>query len=115
MDVPGDLTKPPRSAIVITGNIPVVLSIKYINSRFLGRLGSHLQIEGLRITDRSAPASGNGVVNLTGRDGNPVVRLTWKPAQPSGAVAAGVLPFIALAIVAFVFPIATIAARFPER
>ena len=60
MDVPGDLTKPPRSAIVIqpfldkpaivaaiavgndtdvTGNILVVLSIKYINSRFLGRVG----------------------------------------------------------------------------
>ena len=127
---PADLTKPSRSAIVIqpfldkpaivaaiavgndtdvtAGNVPIVLSIKYINSRFLGRVGSHLQIEGLRIADRSAPASQNGVVDLTDRDGNSVVRLTWRPAQPGGAIAAGVLPFIALAIVAFVLLIAVV-------
>src|SRR5262249_38085623 len=72
---------------VTAGNVPIVLSIKYINSRFLGRVGSHLQIEGLRIADRSAPASQNGVVDLTDRDGNSVVRLTWRPAQPGGASA----------------------------
>ena len=93
---------------VTAGNVPIVLSIKYINSRFLGRVGSHLQIEGLRIADRSAPASQNGVVDLTDRDGNSVVRLTWRPAQPGGAIAAGVLPFIALAIVAFVLLIAVV-------
>jgi diguanylate cyclase (GGDEF)-like protein len=136
VDVPTDLKGPSRSAIVIqpfldkpaivaaiavgndtdvtAGNVPVVLSIKYINTRFLGRVGSHLQIEGLRIANPSAPALENGVVDLTDRDGNPVVRVTWKPAQPGGVVAASVLPFIALAIVAFVLLIA-VAMRYMRR
>jgi diguanylate cyclase (GGDEF)-like protein len=127
LNVPADLTKPTRSALVIQhfldkpaivaavavanasdfpsasvqADRPIVLSVKYINSRFLGRVASHLQVEGLRIVGDTPPAPGERIVDLAGRNANPVLRLAWKPARPGGAVATSVLPFIAAAVIAF--------------
>jgi diguanylate cyclase (GGDEF)-like protein len=134
--VPADLTKPPRSAILIqpfldkpaivaaiavssdtdfaSANTPIVLSIKYINNRFLTRVGSHLQIEGLRIANSAASARDDGVVDLSDANGNPVVRLTWKPARPGGVVAVSVFPFILLAIIAFAL-LTSVAMRYMRR
>src|SRR4029077_10604863 len=123
--VPADLSKPGGSAAVIArfldkpaviaavfvgntadltdGNAhaPIVLSVKYINSRFLERAGHQLQIDDFHMIEEPTPAPGEHVIALTDTYGNPLVRLAWKPARPGGAVVASVLPFIAVAVVAF--------------
>jgi diguanylate cyclase (GGDEF)-like protein len=129
--VPADLSKPDRSVAVITrfldkpaviaaivvgaaanfadGNAhaPIVLSVKYID-------GQQLQIDDFHMIEGLAPAPDERVIELSDSYGNPVVRLAWKPARPGGAVVASVLPFIALAIVAFALLI-IIAMRYMQR
>jgi diguanylate cyclase len=136
--VPADLSKPGRSAAVIArfldkpaviaavavgvaadfanGNAhaPFVLSVKYINSRFLERAGHQLQIDDFHMIEGLTSASDERVIELSDTYGNPVVRLAWKPARPGGAVVANVLPFIALAIVAFALLI-IIVMRYMQR
>jgi diguanylate cyclase (GGDEF)-like protein len=138
VNVPADLSKPGRSVAVIArfldkpaviaavavgaaadfadGNAhaPTVLSVKYINSRFLERAGHQLQIDDFHMIEGLAPAPNERVIELSDSYGNPVVRLAWKPARPGGAVVASVLPFIALAIVAFALLI-IIAMRYMQR
>jgi diguanylate cyclase (GGDEF)-like protein len=138
VNVPADLSKPGRSVAVIArfldkpaviaavamgaaadfadGNAhaPIVLSVKYINSRFLERAGHQLQIDDFHMIEGLAPAPNERVIELSDSYGNPVVRLAWKPARPGGAVVASVLPFIALAIVAFALLI-IIAMRYMQR
>ncbi|HTE75934.1 MAG TPA: EAL domain-containing protein [Xanthobacteraceae bacterium] len=123
--VPAELSKPGRSVAVIArfldkpaviaavavgnaadfadgnGHAPIVLSVKYINSRFLERAGHQLQIDDFHMIEAPTPAPDERVIELTDAYGNPVVRLAWKPARPGGAVVASVLPFIAVAVVAF--------------
>jgi sensor domain CHASE-containing protein len=136
--VPADLSKPGRSVAVIArfldkpaviaavavgaaadfadGNAhaPIVFSVKYINSRFLERAGHQLQIDDFHMIEGLAPAPDERVIELSDSYGNPVVRLAWKPARPGGAVVASVLPFIALAIVAFALLI-IIVMRYMQR
>ena len=136
--VPADLSKPDRSVAVITrfldkpaviaavvvgaaanfadGNAhaPIVLSVKYIDSRFLERAGQQLQIDDFHMIEGLAPAPDERVIELSDSYGNPVVRLAWKPARPGGAVVASVMPFIALAIVAFALLI-IIVMRYMQR
>jgi diguanylate cyclase len=136
--VPADLSKPGRSAAVIAwfldkpaviaavavgvaadfanGNAhaPIVLSVKYINSRFIERASHQLQIDDFHMIEGPTPAPDERVIELTDAYGNPVVRLAWKPARPGGAVVASVLPFIALAIVTFALLI-IIVMRYMQR
>ncbi len=136
--VPAELSKPGRSVAVIArlldkpaviaavavgnaadfadgnGHAPIVLSVKYINSRFLERAGHQLQIDDFHMIEEPTPASDERVIELTDAYGNPVVRLAWKPARPGGAVVASVLPFIAVAVVAFALLI-IIVMRYMQR
>jgi diguanylate cyclase len=136
--VPADLSKPGRSAAVIArfldkpaviaavavghaadfadgnGHAPIVLSVKYINSRFLERAGHQLQIDDFRMIEEPTSALDERVIALTDTYGNPVVRLAWKPARPGGAVVASVLPFIAVAVIAFALLI-IIVMRYMQR
>jgi len=118
------LDKPAVIAAVAVGNAadfadgnahaPIVISVKYINSRFLERAGHQLQIDDFHMIEGLAPAPDERVIELSDSYGNPVVRLAWKPARPGGAVVASVLPFIALAIVAFALLI-IIVMRYMQR
>ncbi len=136
--VPAELSKPGRSVAVIArfldkpaviaavavgnaadfadgnGHAPIVLSVKYINSRFLERAGHQLQIDDFHMIEEPTPAPDERVIELSDTYGNPVVRLAWKPARPGGAVVASVLPFIAVAVVAFALLI-IIVMRYMQR
>jgi sensor domain CHASE-containing protein len=137
--VPADLSKPGRSAAVIArfsgkpaviaavavgvaadfangnANAPIVLSVKYIDSRFLERASHQFQLDDFHMIEGLAPAPDDEhVIALTDAYGNPVIRLAWKPARPGGAVVASVLPFIALASAAFVLLI-IIVMRYMQR
>ena len=136
--VPAELSKPGRSVAVIArfldkpaviaavavgnaadfadgnGHAPIVLSVKYINGRFLERAGHQLQIDDFHMIEEPTPAPDERVIELSDTYGNPVVRLAWKPARPGGAVVASVLPFIAVAVVAFALLI-IIVMRYMQR
>jgi EAL domain-containing protein (putative c-di-GMP-specific phosphodiesterase class I)/GGDEF domain-containing protein len=111
------LDKPAVIAAIVVGaaanfadgnaHAPIVLSVKYID-------GQQLQIDDFHMIEGLAPAPDERVIELSDSYGNPVVRLAWKPARPGGAVVASVMPFIALAIVAFALLI-IIVMRYMQR
>ena len=80
---------------------PVVALVKYVNDRLLTKIGDHLQVESLRLIDAATAPSDDQVVTLADSEGQPVVRLAWRPKQPGGAVIVSFVPFVAVALVAF--------------
>jgi diguanylate cyclase len=80
---------------------PVVALVKYVNHRLLTKIGDHLQVESLRLIDAATAPSDDQVVTLADSEGQPVVRLAWRPKQPGGAVIVSFVPFVAVALVAF--------------
>jgi diguanylate cyclase (GGDEF)-like protein len=122
---PAELAKPPASMAVIqrfltrpavvaaagvgnrselasgNGHPPIVFSVRYINNGFLDHVADNLQIDSLRMIDDAAQPAGERVIEFADSLGNPVVRFSWKPAQPGFTVIVSVLPFIALAVVTF--------------
>jgi diguanylate cyclase (GGDEF)-like protein len=90
-------------ADLATGNAhaPIIVAAEYIDDNLLGRIGSNLQLTGLREIGELPPASDDRVIELSDTAGNVVARLAWKPTQPGGAILASVLPFIAVAIAGF--------------
>jgi diguanylate cyclase (GGDEF)-like protein len=77
---------------------PIVLSIKFIDSALLRRIGDHLQLSDLRPAEDLQETTGGQVTAIAAPQGNPIVRVTWTPSKPGGQVAGSVLPFIAVAI-----------------
>jgi diguanylate cyclase len=80
--------------------VPVVFSVKFINSKMLRRLGNDLQLTSLRSID-APPAVGESATELTDARGNPIVRLAWTPNPPGREVVMSVLPFIGVALAGF--------------
>jgi diguanylate cyclase len=79
---------------------PIVALVKYVSDRLLTKIADHLQVEGLRLID-ATPSSDDQVVALADAEGQPVVRLVWRPKRPGGAVIVSFVPFVAVALVAF--------------
>jgi diguanylate cyclase (GGDEF)-like protein len=92
---------------------PIVASIKYVDDRLLGKIGGRLRVDGLRMagpvaepmTDRiaetAATAADDRLIELSDAQGTAIARLVWRRKQPGGAVIMSVVPFVALALVAF--------------
>ena len=88
---------------------PIVASVKYIDTRLLAKIAERLQVDGLHVaepmagtTDAAATAANDDhVIELAGADGTSIARLVWRPKRPGGAVIMSVVPFVAVAFVAF--------------
>jgi diguanylate cyclase (GGDEF)-like protein len=80
---------------------PIVALVKYVSDRLLTKIADHLQVEGLRLIDAATPSSDDQAVALADAEGQPVVRLAWRPKRPGGAVIVSFVPFVAVALVAF--------------
>ncbi len=82
---------------------PIVFAAKYIGERLLKKIGGHLQLDDLRGIAGPAPAGQDllRVTALTDPQGDSIARFAWRPKQPGGAIAASVLPFMAVAVVGF--------------
>src|SRR5262249_21955264 len=76
---------------------PIVLSVKFIDSALLQRIGADLQLFGLRPAEDASQSAGH-VTAITDPQGDPIARVAWNPSKPGGQVARSVLPFIAVAI-----------------
>jgi diguanylate cyclase (GGDEF)-like protein len=80
---------------------PIVLSVKFIDSRVLGGIAGQLQLANLRkVGEEKVPAS-DLTYDLTGRGGNEIARFAWTPKQPGAEVVSSVIPFIAVALAGF--------------
>jgi diguanylate cyclase (GGDEF)-like protein len=95
----GEQSNPPNG----NARVPIVALVKYVNDRLLTKIADRLQIEGLRLIDPSTPSGDDQVVTLTDAEGQPLVRLAWRPKRPGGAVIVSFVPFVAVALVAFAF------------
>jgi diguanylate cyclase len=88
---------------------PIVVSVKYIDNRLLAKIAERLQVDGLHMAEpmagttdaAAATADYDHVIELADADGTSVARLVWRPKRPGGAVIMSVLPFVAVAFVAF--------------
>jgi diguanylate cyclase len=96
---------------------PIVASVKYIDDRLLAKIAGRLRVDGLRMADptadpaadpmvdRIAEAAANTtddrLIELSDARGTAIARLVWRPKQPGGAVIMSVVPFVAIALVAF--------------
>jgi diguanylate cyclase (GGDEF)-like protein len=80
---------------------PIVALVKYVSDRLLTKIGDHLQVEDLRLIDAATPLGDDQVVTLADAEGQPVVRLAWRPKRPGGAVIVSFVPFVAEALIAF--------------
>jgi len=93
---------------------PIVVSVKYIDDRLLAKIAGRLQVDGLRManpvadpmTDRIAEAAAitadDRLIELSDPEGTAIARLVWRPKRPGGTVIMSVVPFVAIALVAFV-------------
>ena len=80
---------------------PIVLAIKYLSSRLLNNIGTHLQLAGLRTIDDPAQTGSDRVMALTDPQGGTIARFAWTPTRPGAAVVQSVVPFIAVALAGF--------------
>jgi diguanylate cyclase len=77
---------------------PIVLSVKFIDSALLQRIGQDLQLSGLRPAEDASRTADGYVTAIADPQGNPIAHVAWNPSKPGGQVAGSVLPFIAVAI-----------------
>ncbi len=96
---------------------PVVASVKYIDDRLLAKIAGRLQVDGLRmanptadpipdlaadrIADAAATTADDRHIELSDPQGTAIARLVWRPKRPGGTVIMSVVPFVAVALVAF--------------
>ncbi len=86
-------------ADLVRGNAraPIAFSVKFISERMLKRIGTHLQLAGLRQIDDPAQAGGDRVTELTDQAGDTIARFASTPSRPGGQILTSVAPFIAVA------------------
>jgi diguanylate cyclase len=80
---------------------PIAVSVKYIDTDLLREIGDRLQLSGLHVITGANEARDQRVSVIADPHGNAIARLAWESTKPSGQVAGGVLPFIAVAIAGF--------------
>jgi diguanylate cyclase (GGDEF)-like protein len=100
-----------------TERAPIVASVKYIDDRLLAKIAGRLQVDALRmanpaadpiadpmverIAEAAATTADDRLIELSDGQGTAIARLVWHPKQPGGAVIMSVVPFVAIALVAF--------------
>jgi diguanylate cyclase len=105
------------NAAIGSNGAPIVASVKYIDDRLLAKIAGRLRVDGLRMADPAADQAADPVVEhiaeaaattaddrlieLSDAQGTAIARLVWRPKRPGGAVIMSVVPFVAIALVAF--------------
>jgi len=63
---------------------PIVLSVKFIDSALLQRIGEDLQLSGLRPAEDASQKADGYVTAIADPQGNPIARVAWNPSKPGG-------------------------------
>ena len=81
---------------------PIIMSVKFIDSRVLDSIATQLRLANLRrVGDKAAVPAGDLTYDLVGREGNEIARFAWTPKQPGAEIVSSVIPFIAVALAGF--------------
>jgi diguanylate cyclase (GGDEF)-like protein len=80
---------------------PIVMSVKFIDSRVLAGIANQLRLVNLRKIGDAAVPDGDLAYELEGREGNEIARFAWTPKQPGAEIVNSVIPFIAVALAGF--------------
>jgi diguanylate cyclase (GGDEF)-like protein len=81
--------------------VPLVIAVKFVDETLLAEIGGRLQLNGLRVTEKTLAPPGEHRHDLTDHDGNTVMSLTWAPKRPGSEIVTNVIPFIAVAFAGF--------------
>jgi diguanylate cyclase (GGDEF)-like protein len=82
-------------------SMPLVIAVKFVDEALLADIGGRLQLNGLRVTEKSLAPPGEYSHDLKDSQGNTVMSLTWSPKQPGSEIVTSVIPFIAVAFAGF--------------
>ncbi len=81
---------------------PIIMSVKFIDSRVLDGIATQLQLTDLRkVGEQETVPAGDLTYELVGREGNQIARFAWTPKQPGAEIVSSVIPFIAVALAGF--------------
>ena len=59
--------------------VPLVIAVKFVDETLLAEIGGRLQLNGLRVTEKTLAPPGEHRHDLTDHDGKTVMSLTWAP------------------------------------
>src|SRR4029077_5948877 len=80
---------------------PVIMSVKFIDEGALASIATQLRLTNLRRIEQDPIPTGDLAFDVSGPDGNAIVRFAWTPKQPGAEIVHNVVPFIAVAITGF--------------
>jgi diguanylate cyclase len=80
---------------------PIIISVKFIDEGVLASIATQLRLINLRKIEQGPLPTGDLAFDVTGPDGNAIVRFAWTPKQPGAEIVQNVVPFIAVAITGF--------------
>jgi diguanylate cyclase len=81
--------------------LPLILTIRTIDQSVLASISERLQLANLRMIDHRADLAGDNAYVFTDGRNQPIARIAWLPQNPSAAILASVVPFIAIALLGF--------------
>ena len=81
--------------------LPLILTIRTIDQSALASISERLQLANLRMIDHRADLAGDNAYVFTDGRNQPIARIAWLPQNPSAAILASVVPFIAIALLGF--------------
>ena len=80
---------------------PLILTVRSIDQTVLASISDRLQLANLRMIDDRADLAGDNAYAFTDGHNQPIARIAWLPQNPSAAILASVVPFIAIALLGF--------------
>jgi diguanylate cyclase (GGDEF)-like protein len=96
------------------GSEPAVVAVRFIDADVLADIASRLQLRNLRMLFGGNVPEGDYAYDMTGADGQPIMRLAWTPQKPGAEIVASMFPFITVAFFGFLL-LATYVLRHMRR
>ena len=93
---------------------PIVVSVTYLDDKFLMSVSDRLELPQLRMTGLTTPIGQDNTFELYDEDGRPLARFAWTPKRPGAEIIRNVMPFLGIALAAFVL-LTSLVVRYMRR
>jgi diguanylate cyclase len=93
---------------------PIVVSVTYLDDKFLMSVSDRLELPHLRMTGLTTPVGQDNTFDLYDEDGRPLARFAWTPKRPGAEIIRNVMPFLGIALAAFVL-LTSLVVRYMRR
>src|SRR5262249_33015969 len=80
---------------------PIVVTVTYLQGKFLAAVGRRLELPHLRMTGHATPVGQDNAFELYDEGGRPLARSAWTPKRPGAEIIRNVMPFLGIALCAF--------------